>query len=169
MRSGSEAALTRARDRWDGLTSQIAGDELDIAQAIFSIADILGENPAIVAALEDSSRPADARANLVVNLFSGKTRGVVIDLLTGLARERWSESGDIVVSLEYLGAYTVLLGARREDELSRVEEELYVSLRTLRAERGLRLTLSDRHYPAQRVLNSPNRCLLDVLSTRNDC
>lgn len=41
MRSGSEVALAAAKERWNGLRTQISGQEIELAEAIFSIADIL--------------------------------------------------------------------------------------------------------------------------------
>ncbi|SPT75005.1 F0F1 ATP synthase subunit delta [Arcanobacterium haemolyticum] len=146
MRSGSQAALDRARDRWGAVLETVPETEIDAAESIFSVADLLVSHSHLVAALEDNARDPEDRAQLAHDLFDGKVRGDVVELLMGLARERWSESGDLTLALEHLGVHTLLAGARRSGQLSGVEEELYVAMRTLRNERGLRLTLSDSIY-----------------------
>ncbi|QJC21372.1 F0F1 ATP synthase subunit delta [Arcanobacterium buesumense] len=152
MRSGSIAALDRARDRWDAVLRNTPGMEIDSANAIFAVIDILCSYPNVIAAMEDSARGEDSRAQLAHDIFSGKVREDVVELLMGLTRDHWSENGDLPLALEYLGIHTLLVGAKQSGQLTDVEQELYVILRTLRNERGLRLTLSDTLYePLQRA------------------
>lgn len=146
MRSASEAALTRARDRWDALLVQRAGSEIDFANSIFTLVDLFESTPNLTASLQDGARDPEDRAKLAHNVLHGKVEDEVTELVIGLARERWSEEGDITEALEALGVHSILAGARREGVLSSVEEELYHSLRTLKQERDLRVTLNDDVY-----------------------
>lgn len=146
MRSGSEAALKAARDRWSGLLHQRGSGERELAQALFAIVDILHANPTLTAALEDNARDPQDRATLVRNVLGGKVADEVTELVMGVARDRWSEQGDLVTGLESLGVFTLLSGAQREGKLSDVEGQLYTAMRTLRTERKLRLALGDSAY-----------------------
>ncbi|WP_216380670.1 F0F1 ATP synthase subunit delta [Arcanobacterium phocae] len=150
MRSGSLAALDRARDRWEAVLRAVPNSEIEVAQAVFEVVDILNENPNVVAAIEDTARGADDRARLASDIFSGKVRDHVVELLMGLARDHWSEHGDLPLALEYLGVHALLIGARNANQLTDVEQELYVIMRTLRNQRGLRLTLSNLVYESDK-------------------
>lgn len=154
MRSGSEAALKRARDRWSGLLAQRGSGERELAQSLFSIVDILRGNQTLTAALEDNARDPQDRADLARNVLGGKVADEVTELVMGVARDRWSEPGDLIQGLEALGVHTLLIGAQREGKLADVEKQIYTSMRILRTERKLRLALNDSTYdiPARQNL-----------------
>lgn len=69
MRSGSEAALERARDRWAAFVATQPGQEIDLSQQMFSVVDTIKSSTALTSALEGGSRDGDARANLARTLF----------------------------------------------------------------------------------------------------
>ncbi len=142
MRSGSRSALESARERWDGLLANRPGEELNLGLQIFSVVDILKKSHALVNALEDASRSEDDRARLAQVILSGKVSDEIIELTMGLARDSWSEVGDIAIALEELGVYAILYGSRRQGLLGETEEQLYHSSRILTKERDLRLAFN---------------------------
>ncbi|XCB30680.1 ATP synthase F1 subunit delta [Arcanobacterium hippocoleae] len=146
MRSSSEAALQRISEMWGGLLRSCPGKEIEYARVIFDSADIIGGSGSLRGALEDLSRDAQDRAELARAVFSGKVEGPVLDLILGIVRESWAQEGDLVQALELIGIDTVLIGAQREDLLSKTEEELYHSMRLLKQQRELRLVLNDTYY-----------------------
>ncbi|MCI7550965.1 MAG: ATP synthase F1 subunit delta [Actinomycetaceae bacterium] len=145
MRRGSEDALARARDNWDAALRQSPGGELDYARELFALRDSLGLAPALSAALEDHTREDADRVDLARDVFSGKVSDLVVDLLSGLVRENWSEDGDLFDAIESLAVESVLAGAQREGILATVEEELYMVRGMLSQQRELRLALSDKY------------------------
>lgn len=149
MRSGSEAALAAARERWDALLYE-RGNEAAFATEIFDLADTLGSSLALARSLTDASRSGDDRVQLARDVLAGKVSGEVLDLLCGLVREHWSDDDDLLTSLEELGILSVLAGAQREGRLVRVEEELYRCMRVLRDERDVRVVLSEPVFPKAR-------------------
>ena len=146
MRSSSEAALQRIGEMWSGLVAVHPSKEILWARVLFDCAEVISRSPSLLGALEDLSRSADARAQLVRNVFGGKVDETVLDLLIGFVRESWSQEGDLVQAIELIGIDTVLLGAQREELLSKTEEELYQSMRVLKEQRQLRLILNDTYY-----------------------
>ncbi|MBM7825835.1 F-type H+-transporting ATPase subunit delta [Arcanobacterium pluranimalium] len=152
MRSKSEAALARITEAWDALLREQQTSTVDFGEEIFNLADVMQENPSVLAALEDASRDIEDRIGLAERLFHGKVSSQVLDLLKGLVRERWAQDGDLLLALESIGIQTLLASAEKEDLLSKTEEELYQCLRTLKQERELRLTLnSTQHSVAARA------------------
>ncbi|WP_124055243.1 F0F1 ATP synthase subunit delta [Arcanobacterium ihumii] len=148
MRSRSEAALTRVASTWEALLHDGQGNPIEMGWEVFSVADVVRSNSAVLSALEDASRDIDDRLNLVNDIFAKKISAQVLELLHGLVRERWAEKGDLLKALENLGVQTILIGAEKEGLLSKTEEELYQSLRLLKRERTLRVALQDSTYPA---------------------
>lgn len=142
MRSGSRLALERARDRWEGLLANRPGEELNLGIQIFSVVDVLKDSHALLGSLEDHSRSDDARARLVQTVFGGRISDEITELLMGMARDVWSEVGDLARGLESLGVHAILYGARREGLLGETEEQLYHSSRVLKDERELRLAFT---------------------------
>ncbi|MFC5369774.1 F0F1 ATP synthase subunit delta [Arcanobacterium bovis] len=147
MRSKSEAALAWIVDTWDALLRERQTNAVDFSEEIFSLADVIQDNPSVLAALEDASRDTGDRVELATNLFQGKVSGQVLELLEGIVRERWAQSGDLLIALETIGVQTVLASAQLDDALSKTEEELYQCLRMLKRERDLRLTLNSQQHP----------------------
>ncbi|WP_353065018.1 hypothetical protein [Arcanobacterium hippocoleae] len=143
MRTGSEAALQQIGQMWEGVLRTQPGQEIMLARLIFDAADILRQHANLLGALEDRSRDANARAVLAREVFAAHIESAVLELVLAVVRENWSEPGDLIQALEYLGIDTVLLGAQREDLLSKTEEELYHAMRVLKKQRDLRLILND--------------------------
>lgn len=160
MRSGSEAALERARDRWAAFVATQPGQEIDLSQQMFSVVDTIKSSTALTSALEGGSRDGDARANLARTLFSDRVADEVTELVESMAREEWSQRNDLQRALEALAVDTILMGARHKGKLSKVEEELYQAMRLYSDHRDLRLafttpniTTEARHELAQRLFH----------------
>ena len=149
MRSGSEAALAAVRDQWNALLFEKASGEIETARELFEVAVLLRENGSLISSLEDAARDEDSRAKLATDVFRGKVSDEVTEVVAGLSRARWSEDLDLARAIEALGVETLLAGAERNGALSKVEEQLYRNMRTLRNERRLRITLNDDTYDLQ--------------------
>lgn len=156
MRSGSRTALERARDRWEGLLANRPGEELHLGIQIFSVVDILKKSHALANALEDESRVDDERARLAQTVLGGRVSDEVTELTMGLARDSWSEIGDLAIALESLGVHAILYGARRENLLGETEEQLYHSSRVLKDQRDLRMAFNSVIQPAENRMNLVN-------------
>ena len=149
MRRGSDTVYHKALESWNALLREKGEGELELAEELFSLVDTLDNAPALLAALEDASRESDARAQLANDVLKGKASGEVLDLVTGLARESWSESGDLLKVMELLGVQTILAGGEREGLLSRMEDELYGTRSIFSKQRDFRHALRDAFYPLE--------------------
>lgn len=143
MRQTSEKATERALDRWEALLTERGSGEIEFAEEILSVGEILRSSPSLNTSLLDPSRDDDARAGLIRSVLAGRVSPEVGELVEGLVRDRWSQDGDLATAIERIAAETYLIGASREGMLGETEEQLFDILRTLRKERDLRLMLND--------------------------
>ncbi|MCZ3389481.1 MAG: F0F1 ATP synthase subunit delta [Actinomycetia bacterium] len=123
---------------------------LGIGDALFAVAALLDAQPSLRGALTDPARSGDDKATLVHSLFGGKVPDQVVDLVSGMARSRWSKPRDLAEVATRLGVEAVLVSAQRHDRLAEVQDELFRFARIVVAQPDLRLALTDRALPAQR-------------------
>ena len=142
-------ALQDAQEKWE---TALASSEnpMEWGRQLFAAADSLGESGALRRSLTDTSRSESDRGSLVQAIYGDKLDPAVVSILQFVAGERWSRDRDFVGAVEDLGVRAILTSAKRNDDLSDVEEQLYRMLRLLRRERELRIALGDRSVPPAR-------------------
>jgi len=123
---------------------------LGIGDALFAVATLLDAQPSLRGALTDPARSGDDKAALVQGLFGGKVPEQVVDLVSGMARSRWSKPRDLAEAVTQLGVEAVLVSAQRHDRLAEVQDELFRFARIVVASPELRLALTDRALPVER-------------------
>ncbi|MFT3943531.1 MAG: F0F1 ATP synthase subunit delta [Ancrocorticia sp.] len=165
MRSSSAGALARLRDTWEALLREHEGEELALAREIFAAANTVAAHRGLSRALTDPSRSDNDRAQLARDVFGSAVTEEVLDLLVGLARERWSKPRDLLDALNELGLFTAIVGAERQGELVLVEEQLYRTIRVLRRTRDLRVALSDRARSSVERIALAQRVFVGVTPT----
>jgi F-type H+-transporting ATPase subunit delta len=151
VRASSSLALAGAQERWDPVTRD-ATDGLELAGTVYAVADLFAANATVRRAVTDPSRSGEDRAALVTKLLGPSTDGRVTDLVSGLARDRWSEDRDVVEALEILGEDTLLATAERQGELETLGEELLSIRSVVRGNPDLEVALADtgQEAPARR-------------------
>ena len=126
-----------------------AGDEAaSLGAELFAVVDALDSSGSLRSALSDPARSGEAKAALVSDLLSGKVDPRVVEIMSGLARGRWSSDTDLTDAVEELAADAVLASAQSAGRLEQVEEELFRLTRLLIGQRDLRRALTDRAAPA---------------------
>jgi F-type H+-transporting ATPase subunit delta len=150
MRGLSQQSLLDAEDRLESLLHSRGTDPAALGDALFGITDVLDANPGLRRALTDPARDGDAKATLVEGLFGGRVRGEAVDLVAGLVRARWGQSGDLVDAVESLAVTSVLASAEASGRLEAVEDELFRFARTVEADQALRDAFSYRTPGAER-------------------
>ncbi|WP_418607109.1 hypothetical protein [Georgenia sp. SUBG003] len=95
MRASSQAALDRARERWEPVLRQAGERARTLGEQLFGVVDVLDSSVALRRALTEPSRAGEDKAGLTRDVFTGKADAEVVDLLAGLVRERWSEPRDL--------------------------------------------------------------------------
>jgi len=122
----SRQSLVTARAKLDaaikGATSTIASE---LSSQLFFAADVLSRNTSIRRAFADPSRDAASKAALVKDLFTNSLAAPALGILTDVSTLRWSAAGDLVHVLEQLAIEAEASAANLNNELDRVEDELF--------------------------------------------
>ncbi|MGW2094059.1 F0F1 ATP synthase subunit delta [Promicromonospora sukumoe] len=142
MRGSSGASLTAAQERFEPVLRAAGADALTLGEQLLTLVSALDGSAALRRSLADPSRDGEAKAGLVANLLGGFD-GRVVDLVSGLARARWSGDADFTDAVERLGLDAVLASAEARGTLETVEDELFRISRTLVGQREARQALSD--------------------------
>lgn len=130
-------ALTRAID---GTLAQ-ADDAAQVGADLFSVAEVLRDEPALRRIATDVSVDAAAKAGLVKELFTGKVSAPVVALLGDAVVRRWTVPRDLPRALEELGVVATVKSSG--DDATRLSAELFTVGQVFQANPDLRSALSD--------------------------
>lgn len=156
MRSVSRASLAEARER---LAAAASGENAgQLGDELFAVVAVLDSEAALRRELSDPSRPADAKAALAEMVLGGKVSAATLEVVTGLARSRWSAPGDLADAAEQLAVLAIVEGADADSTLDELEDELFRFGRIVGAEPALRVALSSPFVDPER-----KQQLLDAL------
>ncbi|MFH9662922.1 F0F1 ATP synthase subunit delta [Streptomyces sp. NPDC017248] len=144
MNGASREALAAARERLDALTDSTSVAAAQLADELAAVTALLDREAGLRRALTDPAQPAEAKAQLVLRLIGGQVGGATVDLVSGLARSRWSQPRDLVDALEELADIADLTAAEQTGTLDDVEDELFRFGRIVSSSTGLRAALTDR-------------------------
>ncbi|MEU0050768.1 F0F1 ATP synthase subunit delta [Streptomyces sp. NPDC006184] len=144
MNGASREALAAARGRLDALTDSTAVDAAQLADELAAVTALLDREAGVRRALTDPGKDGEAKAQLVQRLIGGQVSGSTADLVSGLARSRWSQSRDLVDAVEELASIADLTAAEKSGTLDDVEDELFRFGRIVSSATGLRAALTDR-------------------------
>lgn len=142
MRASSQTSFVAAQERWELVLREAGETARAYGEQLFAVRSLLHGSSALSGGLTAPSRSAQDKATLVERVLGGRVDPVVVDLLAGLARGRWSHAEDLEEAVRLLAVDSVLAGAQNAGRLETVQEELFAVERTLDAERELRLALS---------------------------
>lgn len=158
MQGSSRGSLAGSQERLESLLGVAGSDGESLGRGLFSVVDLLDANASLRRALTDPSHDGASKAALVAQLLTGKVPSDVLDVVSGVVRERWSRGRDLPDALDQLAVHAVLAGAQSAGRLDRVEDELFRFERLVAADRQLAQALGDRAAPAQSKV-----ALLDTL------
>ncbi|MFD0394823.1 F0F1 ATP synthase subunit delta [Streptomyces nogalater] len=144
MNGASREALAAARERLDALTDSTSVDAAQLSDELAAVTALLDREAGLRRVLTDPAQPGEAKAQLVQRLIGGQVSGPTADLLSGLARSRWSQSRDLVDALEELANIADLTAAEKTGTLDDVEDELFRFGRIVSSSTELRAALTDR-------------------------
>lgn len=147
MQGSSRVSMAAATDRVEPLlgTSEVAG----LGDELFAVVRLLDSSVGLRRALSDPSRDPQTKADLVARLLSGKVSGTTVDVVSGMARDRWSSARDLADAAEHLGVLAVVASAQNDGTLDTLEDELFRFGRIVVADTALHRALQDRAVPAQ--------------------
>ncbi|MGW4230468.1 F0F1 ATP synthase subunit delta [Streptomyces sp. NPDC004980] len=144
MNGASREALAAARERLDALTDSTSVDAAKLAEELAAVTALLHREVSLRRVLTDPSQGGEAKAELAGRLLSGQVGGEAVDLVSGMVRSRWSQSRDLVDSVEELANTADLTAAQRSGVLDDVEDELFRFGRIVGSDKGLRSALTSR-------------------------
>jgi F-type H+-transporting ATPase subunit delta len=127
IRSASRLALEALHQQEDTVYSgRVSADTLStIADELYAVADLLVGAPQLRRTLGDPATSADARAQLLERLLSGKVSKQALELATAAVRQRWSTPWDLTDALEGAGDDALFAAAEKSKRLDQVEDELF--------------------------------------------
>ncbi|WP_402466544.1 F0F1 ATP synthase subunit delta [Isoptericola aurantiacus] len=150
MRGTSGASLAAAQERFEPVLRSAAGEAATLGEQLFAVVTALDESGALRRSLADPSRDGEDKARLVAAVLDGRFDERVVDLVSGLARSRWSDESDLTDAVERLGLDAVLASAESRGALETVEDELFRLTRALAGQRETRQALSDQSASPER-------------------
>jgi len=102
-----------------------AASASELSTHLFFAADVLSQNTSIRRAFADPARDAASKGALVRDLFGKSLSTSALEILTAVSTLRWSAAGDLVHVLEQLAIEAEASAANLNNELDRVEDELF--------------------------------------------
>ncbi|MEY4438067.1 MAG: hypothetical protein RL249_479, partial [Actinomycetota bacterium] len=122
----SRQSLVAARGKLDAaVKGATAASASELSSQLFFAADVLSKNTSIRRAFSDTSRDAASKGALVKDLFAKSLAAPALEILTDVSTLRWSAAGDLVHVLEQLAIEAEASAANINNELDRVEDELF--------------------------------------------
>ncbi|MBT2403885.1 MULTISPECIES: F0F1 ATP synthase subunit delta [unclassified Streptomyces] len=144
MNGSSREALASARERLDALMDNTSVDAAKLAGELAAVTALLDREVSLRRVITDPAQSGEAKAELVGRLLANQVGGETLDLVSGMARSRWSQSRDLVDSLEELAANADLTAAQQAGALDGVEDEVFRFGRIVSSSTELRAALTDR-------------------------
>ncbi|MGW0772731.1 F0F1 ATP synthase subunit delta [Streptomyces sp. NPDC002835] len=144
MNGASREALAAAHESLDALTDNTSVDVAKLAGELAAVTTLLDREVSLRRVLTDPAQAAQAKAELAGRIFAGQVGGETADLLKSMVRSRWSQSRDLVDSLEELANTADLTAAQQTGALDNVEDELFRFGRILSSSTELRSALTNR-------------------------
>ena len=128
----SRQSLVIARGSLDAAVKGIsAATASEISTHLFFAAEVFASKTALRRAITDPSRDIASKTALIKELFGSKIGKEASDLISGIAALRWSAGKDVIYVLEQLAIEAEASAANINNELDRVEDELFSASRLL--------------------------------------
>ena len=141
MQAASRASAAAARERLDAIVAKV--DAARLADELRSVAGLLVREPALRRAFVDPARSAEARVELLENVFASQVSADTLDLLRTVVSGRWSTGSDLLNTVELLAVEAELAAAEKAGALADVEDELFRFGRVVAGDPQLAVALSD--------------------------
>ena len=141
----SRQSLIAARKSLDELLKGLsAADTSALSAQLFAVVTTLDSSTPLRRALTDNSRDANSKAELAKELFGKGASDLAIKLLINLTALRWSSPSNLGDVIEQLAVEAEASVANQNNELDRLEEEIF---------QFSRIVASDLEF--RQILNSP--------------
>ncbi len=140
LRGASADSLRELTTELDGALR--AGSHAEqVAGELFTVAQLLRDEPSLRRFVSDGSLPAEAKQGFVGQVLGGKVDDVTHQLVATAASLRWTSSRDLPDALERLGELTVVRSVGADAD--RLADEVFALSRMVTANPELRDALSN--------------------------
>jgi F-type H+-transporting ATPase subunit delta len=119
-----------------------ATDAAQFSNDLFTILTVLSSSVGVRRALTDNARDAAAKAELISNLFGSNISAAAQSLLATAASLRWSNPSELADAIEQIAVEAESVVADKNNELDKLEDQLFDFARVLVANRDLRQALN---------------------------
>jgi F-type H+-transporting ATPase subunit delta len=117
-------------------------DAAQFSNDLFTVLTVLSTSVGVRRALTDNARDAAAKAELISNLFAGKIGSAAQSLLASAARMRWSSPSELADAIEQFAVEAQAVAADKNNEIAKLEDQLFDFTRVLIANPDLRQALN---------------------------
>ena len=146
----SRQSLIAARKSLDELLKGLsAADASALSAHLFAVVTTLDSSTPLRRALTDNSRDANSKAELAKELFGKSTSDLAIKLLINLTALRWSSPSNLGDVIEQLAVEAEASVANQNNELDRLEEEIFQLSRIVASDLELRQILNSAKYSGE--------------------
>ena len=146
----SRQSLIAARKSLDELLKGLSAAEASALSAqLFAVVTTLDSSTPLRRALTDNSRDANSKAELAKELFAKSTSDLSIKLLISLTALRWSSPSNLGDVIEQLAVEAEASVANQNNELDRLEEEIFQFSRIVASDLELRQILNSSKYSGE--------------------
>lgn len=146
----SRQSLIAARKSLDELLKGLSAAEASALSAhLFTVVTTLDSSTPLRRALTDNSRDANSKAELAKELFAKSTSDLTIKLLISLTALRWSSPSNLGDVIEQLAVEAEASVANQNNELDRLEEEIFQFSRIVASDLELRQILNSAKYSGE--------------------
>ena len=146
----SRQSLIAARKSLDEILKGLsAADASALSAQLFAVVTTLDSSTPLRRALTDNSRDANSKAELAKELFVKSTSDLSIKLLISLTALRWSSPSNLGDVIEQLAVEAEASVANQNNELDRLEEEIFQFSRIVASDLELRQILNSSKYSAE--------------------
>jgi len=119
-----------------------ANDAAQFSNNLFTILSVLSSSVGMRRALTDNSRDAGAKAELISNLFGKNIGAGAQSILATAASLRWSSPSELADAIEQLAVEAESVVADKNNELDKLEDQLFDFSQVLTANPELRQALN---------------------------
>jgi len=123
-----------------------AGSGADFSEAgsgLLAASSLIDGERNLKAMFSDPALSGEGKTEVVAKLFTGKITAIAQAVLVQVVTSRWNSDADLVDAVEQSGVILVLMGAEKDGESDRVEEELFRFGRAIDANADLQMALTD--------------------------
>ena len=140
--SSRASVITLQKSLAEAIGNKSAAEATAFASDLFTILTVLSNSIGVRRALTDNARDVSAKAELISNLFGKNIGSSAQDLLAKASSLRFSTPGELADAIEHLAVEAEAAAAEKNNELDKLESQLFDFTRVLVANPGLRQALN---------------------------